>query len=219
MMSRVAIREFRAWLPGRHSILAAKPQGANMDFDARQTRRLFLAGTVAFPTPFPSTGVISLANGHLKYAEKPNQKTVPIVVIREHERRDRSSRRLVLQEHVAALFIPGTRKPDGTFSISRKKWVNNFERGEWFLHTDVNIDEITYRLASPDKKKAKDKNNDKDNLVLRGIIFVPERLPIVTMSEEATTAGEAIEYAQAGCTTDRWEFGCTCDKGCTCDWY
>jgi hypothetical protein len=38
-----------------------------MDLDLRQTRRLYLAGTVAFPTPFPSSGIISFEAGHLKY--------------------------------------------------------------------------------------------------------------------------------------------------------
>lgn len=189
-----------------------------MDLDARQTRRLFLAGTVAFPQPFPSTGEITFEGGNLKFAGDQAQKPEPMVAVQEHARRNRSSRRVVLQDHVTALFIPGTRSPDGTFCISRKKWVNNFERGEWFLHSDVNPDAVRDRLA-PEDKKAKGKNGKNGDTTLRGIIFLPEHLPVVSMTEETTTAGEALECIEYGCTCERREFGCTCDKWCTCDWY
>jgi hypothetical protein len=189
-----------------------------MDLDARQTRRLFLAGTVAFPTPFPSTGVIAFVSGQLRYDEAQPRKPTPMVVIHERAQRHRSLRRMVLQKYVAALFIPGSRRSDGTFCISRKKWVNNFERGEWFLHTDVNPEEVRRRLA-PDKEKPKDDKDQKENVTLRGIVFVAEHRPVMSMTEETTTAGETAECAEYGCTCERWEYGRTGEKWCTCDWY
>ena len=91
-----------------------------MDLDYRQTRRLYLAGTVAFPTPYPSSGIISFESGNLKYAAGEPAKVKAWVVVQEYSHRDRTIIRAILQEDVAAIFIPGNRKSNGKFRISRK---------------------------------------------------------------------------------------------------
>ena len=96
-----------------------------MDLDCRQTRRLYLAGTVAFPTPYPSSGIISLEAGNLKYAAGEPAKATAGVVVQEYSHRDRTIIRAILQDDVAAIFIPGKRKPNGKFRISRKEVVDD----------------------------------------------------------------------------------------------
>ena len=92
-----------------------------MDLDCRQTRRLYLAGTVAFPTPFPSNGIISFESGNLKYAAGEPAKVKVWVVVQEYSHRDRTIIRAILQEDVAAIFIPGTR--------NRNVEIPDFPRG------------------------------------------------------------------------------------------
>ena len=67
-----------------------------MDLDYRQTRRLYLAGTVAFSTPYPSSGIISFEAGNLKYAAGEPAKAKAWVVVQEYSHRDRTIIRAIL---------------------------------------------------------------------------------------------------------------------------
>src|SRR5262245_9836664 len=88
------------------SLFSAKPQGAIMDLDNRQTRLLFLAGTVSLPTPFPSVGTISFGLGSL--TNSPGRKTdsKPVVVVQDRSDRAWTRTHSMLLEHVATVFIP-----------------------------------------------------------------------------------------------------------------
>ena len=161
-----------------------------MDLDYRQTRRLYLAGTVAFPTPYPSSGIISFESGNLKYAAGEPAKAKVWVVVQEYSHRDRTIIRAILQEDVAAIFIPGTWKSNGKFRISRKKVVDDLEKGEWFVDSDVNSAAISARLelSNGDEITSRDSK-------LRGIVFVAEKAPVLNISE-------MIETASATCDID-----------------
>src|SRR5262245_33342988 len=158
-----------------------------LDLAYRQTRRLYLAGTVAFPIPFPSSGIISFESGNLKYAAEEPAKAKVWVVVQEYFHRDRTIIRAILQEDVAAIFIPGTRKSNGKFRISREAVVDDLERGEWFVDSEVNSAAITARLELP---KGHDINSRDSKL--RGIVFVPEDAHVLNI-------GELNETASASC--------------------
>jgi hypothetical protein len=176
-----------------------------MDLNARQTRRLVLAGTVALPTPFPSTGIISFEAGSLTYASGRAPVATPFVVIQERARGNRSLTRATRQRDVAALFVPGVWRADGTFRISRRRWVNDLERGEWFLTDDVHAGEVDGRL------QLRGADITTRDSILRGIAFIRKSRPVVSVTEVISTASEIIEWEEQYCTCSY----CTCSR-CTC---
>jgi hypothetical protein len=157
-----------------------------MDLDVRQTRRLFLAGTAAFPTPFPTAGAVAFETGYLKYSRGARPKETAFVSVVELSHRTRSKTRVILQEDVSALFIPG-RWRGGQFRISRRAQVHDLERGEWFLDGDVNADCVRERL------KLKECPVDPENSVLRGIVFVAGHRPVITTSQRVELARVAAK--------------------------
>ena len=55
-----------------------------MKLDYRQTRRLYLAGTVAFPSPYPSCGIISFESGNSQYAAIEPAKGKVWVIVQQY---------------------------------------------------------------------------------------------------------------------------------------
>src|SRR5262249_22547084 len=104
-----------------------------MKLDYRQMRRLYLGGTVAFPRPYPSCGILSFESGNSHYAARGTAKGKFRVIVQQYSEPDWVLDRAIRQEDVAAIFIPGTRKANGEFRISRESMVDDFETGEWFL--------------------------------------------------------------------------------------
>jgi hypothetical protein len=179
-----------------------------MDLDARQARNFFLAGTVAFPTPFPSTGTISFPLGSVTYDTRGGEIEKRFVLIQEYRRR-RTIVRLMLQTDVSAIFVPGVWR-GGRFRGSSKPRVDNFDRGEWFLDTDVEIDVIRKRLDLGDRDLETRNSN------LRGIVFIPEDRRILRILEVAHTAGEDVDFGQIPCTCEWGGEPCTCEWGICC---
>jgi hypothetical protein len=159
-----------------------------MDLDYRQTRRLYLAGTVAFPTPYPSSGIISFESGNLKYAANEPAKVKVWVVVQEYSHRDRTIIRAILQEDVAAIFIPGTWKSKGEFRISRKTVVDDLEAGEWFVDSDVNSAAISARLELSKGNEITSRDSK-----LRGIVFVAEDARVLSIAEMTETAAATCD--------------------------
>ncbi len=168
-----------------------------MDLDARQTRNLFIAGTVAFPTPYSTTGVISLDVGQLTYSPGEPAKTNDLVISQEL-RSNRTVVRLMLQQHVSAIFVPGVRDSAGKFQISDAPRVDSLERGEWFVDTDVNQATVRARL----KLKPKDDISTR-NSILRGIVYIAQDRPLLRINEVALTAGDEYTFVVHGCTPCR----------------
>jgi hypothetical protein len=181
-----------------------------MDLDARQTRRLFLAGTVAFPTPFPSTGTISFEMGSLKYSRGAEPVATAFVIVQELSRGQRFMSRAIQLEDVSAIFIPGAKDLAGKFQISSEKCVEDFERGEWLLKPDFKEEVIRRRLdlAKGDDITTRDS-------VLRGVVFVAEAEPVLSVAEVTTTAAEACEEMN-GCCCEHPE-PCCCRYPYYCD--
>ena len=114
-----------------------------MQLDSRQSRRLFLTGTVSFPVPFPSAGAISFEARDLRYSEGKNTNAKDLVVVQESCHNALTMARAVLQKHVAAIFVPGIRGPNNRFQISQQSKLDDLEKGEWFVDSDVSVAEVT----------------------------------------------------------------------------
>lgn len=181
-----------------------------MKLDARQTRRLLLAGAVPFPKPYPGVGRISLERTTLVYS-KILEKPKTLVVVQEQH--DQEKTRLILQSGVAAIFIAGAwvraSRRRRVFKFSHQHAVHNFERGEWFLGPEISVDAIRTRLKKP--KLAINKRGNP----ARGIVFVYRDQPVMTVTEVVQTAGSVEMYR-----TGRSRYGCDCEGyGCDCDGY
>jgi hypothetical protein len=166
-----------------------------MDLGARQSRGLYLPGTVPFPTPYPSTGPISFEVGHLSYSAVEPPRDKELVVSQEH-RGNQTIVRVMLQEQVSAVFMPGVRNVDGVFQPSGNAQVDNFDEGEWFLGSDVNAEVVRKRL----KFGAHDDISSRGSK-LRGIVFIATERPILRITETSQTAGsEHPATFLRGCT-------------------
>lgn len=160
-----------------------------MDLDNRQTRRLFLAGTVAFPTPFPSVGPISFQSGSLSNSPGVRSNSKGVIVVQDRSNRDWTRSHSILCEHVAAVFIPGTRDQNGVFKISGEASADDDEKGEWFVDSDVSAEAIRYRLGLSDDIDISTRDS-----VLRGIVFVNEYRPIISNAEMIATAAATRDH-------------------------
>jgi hypothetical protein len=177
-----------------------------MKLDARQTRRLLLAGAVPFPKPYPSIGGISIERSKLVYSRLAKKPTTFIVVQEQHKS---AVTRLILRSGVAAIFIPGiwvrVQRVGRVFKFSQRHAVHNFERGEWFLGPEISVDAIRTRLRKP--KLAIHKRGNP----ARGIVFAYKDCPVMTVTEVVQLAG-CIDPCRTGhycCDPDG--YGCDCD--------
>jgi len=163
-----------------------------MDLNSRQTRRLFLAGTVSLPMPFPATGVISIEDGTLHCSSGGQATPTTFVIVQDRPGLEHATLRVVLAEYVAAIFFPGEWEiqPDQTriFRFERGGRVEDFEQGEGFLNPEIDAKKISARL------KIDVTNRDSD---ARGVAFVPEHRPVLSISEATKTAGATGELPAA----------------------
>jgi hypothetical protein len=166
-----------------------------MDLDFRQTRELLVAGAVAFPTPFPSTGTIALRTSDLIYFPNERPKRKDLVIVHEYHPGTRIVR-LMLQEDVSAIFVAGSRDDQGNFRTSHKPSVDDFDEGVWFLDSDVNEATVRQRLNVPHD------DISSESSILRGIVFIPENRRILRIIESSHTAG-ADDQLLATCCTSR----------------
>jgi hypothetical protein len=176
-----------------------------VDLNHRQTRGIFLVGKVAFPTPFPSIGTLSFESGMLSYAKGEPRRPTKFVIVQQPSSGDKSVLRAILQRRVAAMFVPG-RWSGGKFRISRKKCIEDWDNGEWFLDKDVSAQKVMRRL----KLSKSDDITSRDS-ILRGIVFVGENQPVVNITEVITLARHPIKVGRPPCTCE-----CCCEHYCTC---
>jgi hypothetical protein len=179
------------------------PKEPIMDLDIRQTRRLYLAGTVAFPMPFPATGVISIEHGSLPLSPDCQSQHTTFVVVQDSPGHERSTLRIILAKDVAAIFFPGAWETDSdqsrVFRFKRNGRVEDFERGEWFLNPEIDAKKILDKLNSDVTRRDSD---------ARGVVFVPENRPVLSISEVTQTAGSICDVPVS--------FGCECECQCEC---
>jgi hypothetical protein len=167
-----------------------------MDLDIKQTRRIFLAGTVAFPTPFPSAGGISIEEGSFRLSEDRQRAT--FVVVQEKSPIRESTIRVVQISHVAAIFFPGVwvdTDKGPVFRFAKQDGVHDLDEGEWFVGPHVETGRIVARL------KLAESNIDitRRDSGVRGIVFVQEHRPLLTIDECAQSAGEAAMEMRGHC--------------------
>src|SRR6185295_8121585 len=108
----------------------SQPGGAYMDLDYRQMRRLSLAGTVAFPMPFPTVGTIAIEDGKLSNSPHGKIDTKLLVLVREELTPERARTHIILAEWVTAIF----------YFTGEGNQVDDFENGEWVLGSPMNAD-------------------------------------------------------------------------------
>jgi hypothetical protein len=187
-----------------------------LELDAHQTRRFYLAGTVAFPAPFPATGPISIEGGSFQLPDDDSNGRIeekkskrdggaqpegePFVVVQEGSGLANATIRVVRESDVRAIFFPGVwvdADKGRIFIFAQEEYVDNLERGEWFLGPQINADEISKRL------KLHERGIDITCRYsgVRGIVFVPEHRRVVTIHETAQLAVDAVLKIRGNCST------------------
>jgi hypothetical protein len=159
-----------------------------MDFDRKQTRRFHLAGTVSFPTPYPTAGGISIEVGSFKFPGEKKEAT--FVVIQESTAVEESTIRVVQTSNVAAIFCPGVwedTKEGRIFRFAKREEVRDLDEGEWFLGSNIDADKVSKRLNLAESKI----DITRRDSGVRGLVFVQENLPVLTIIEYAESAGDA----------------------------
>ena len=161
----------------------AKPA---IELDEMQSRRFFLAGTVAFPTPFLSVANISVESGTLSGIRSAGGSVSELfVAVYENQELQDETTRLILLTDVSAIFFPGSRENNneqGKFLFSNADKVDDLEAGEWFFGSDVDVDTINKSLQIDIMKR---------EAGARGIVFVRRDEPVLTICEQTRTAGAA----------------------------
>jgi hypothetical protein len=111
--------------------------------------------------------------------------------------------RIILAKDVAAIFFPGAWETDSdqsrVFRFKRNGRVEDFERGEWFLNPEIDAKKILDKLNSDVTRRDSD---------ARGVVFVPENRPVLSISEVTQTAGSICDVPVS--------FGCECECQCEC---
>jgi hypothetical protein len=174
-----------------------------LDLNFQQTRRLSLAGTVPLPTLFPSAENISVEDGRFSRLEGGQKERATFVVVKEKIGLDKTAFHAVLKADVTAIFFPGV-WVDGdlgrVFRFAEQDCVHDLDQGEWFLNPDLRADKISTRLGIDITLR---------DSGARGIIFVPETKPVITIAdEEIIRQAGAIRSPWSGCDP------CCCASRC-----
>lgn len=182
-----------------------------MQLTSQQIRRYYLAGTVAFPTPYPSVGTISIETQ--KDVPYPNG-TFPehtFVVVKEQREPNYALVRAVLREEVGAVFVPGESIYDksGTeigFEIAEPQVPLDFEKGKWFVTPEIHAGRMASALHLGDTSKI----DDRDSSIARGIVFVQEHARVLSMLEANQPAGMASDWLTAAACDPWYQVRCDC---------
>ena len=154
----------------------------SLHLDVRQTRRLYLAGTVSFPTTFPSSGYVAIVRPFVQ-PDDAGEGTRIFVQLREtcglgsggHPRHSQGACGGDLFSRVARAMRSGAVAPE-------QVGICDFEEGVWFLKPHIDAQRISDRLRA-----------DITTLEsgVQGIVFVPEHRPVLTITECTQTARAA----------------------------
>jgi len=153
-----------------------------MELDLDQLRRFYSTGAIALPLPFPTVGDISILDAELDQSYG-QEKTKAVVIVRERARFEGTTTRVILRKHVAAIFE----------YYGKGDRVDDFKNGKWRLAP------IKGRGEAPEGEKGE---LAPGALQFRGIVFVPEYRPVLTIEETTRTAG-SIESEWGGCECQR----------------
>ena len=162
-----------------------------MELNVRQTRAMHLANTVALPRAFPSAAPITIEEGCLCHAGDERHDDVFVSVVEETGLRHSVSR-VILLEHVAAIFFPGVWTKDGgknVFNFAEPDAVLDMDKGEWFLKSNVDLKKISQKLKI---------DVSRSDSGARGIVFVQRTAPVHTIEEYVRSASSFSDEAE-GC--------------------
>jgi hypothetical protein len=135
------------------------------EFSNFPTASLYLPGTVALPSPFPTLGTVWLpAPEFVNLPDLP--KGIVLAAIQSTVRPHTTITRYVRADLIAAMFV--LKDPSAT-----EESVVNWQEGEWHYTPDV-----TRNLATP----------------RRAIVYLPESAPVMTQAVFGATAAESAEY-------------------------
>lgn len=107
----------------------------SLELDPLETRRMYLAGTVPFPTPFPTVGTVTINDSKLSF-QVLGEVEVPTLIVEDPVRFDNKVVRTVFLKDVAAIFRPQLPEDQGCTDPCGKKSVD-FENGTWYLGKEV----------------------------------------------------------------------------------
>jgi hypothetical protein len=138
------------------------------EFPTFPTGSLYLPGTVALPSPFPTLGTVWLPPADFANLPDLPERTV-LVAIQTKVRPHTTIVRYVRANVIAAMFV--LNDPDAA-----EESVVNWETGNW--HYAPEVDEIRKVFAKPRK----------------AILYLPENAPVMTQSVFGATAAESAEY-------------------------
>jgi hypothetical protein len=152
-----------------------------MELNVRQTRGMYLAGTVPLPRAFPTAAPITIEAGCLCHACDERQDEVFVSILEEAELRF-SVTRVILLENVAAIFFPGVWTKDGAknvFNFAEPNEVDDMDKGEWFLKSNIDAKKISQKLKVDVSRR---------DSGARGIVFIPRNAPVVSIEESVRPA-------------------------------
>jgi hypothetical protein len=129
------------------------------------TGSLYLPGTVALPSPFPTLGKVWLPPKDFAHLPGLPEKTV-LVAIQAMVRPHTTIIRYVRAEFIAAMFVPEKEYAAGDSVV-------DWEEGKWHYAPDVHD-----LLAKP----------------RHAIVYLPESAPVMTQSVFGATAAESAEH-------------------------
>lgn len=158
-----------------------------MDLSPQQARRFFLSGTVAFPTPFLSSGIISFETNNWTLGVGQPALATNFVVVQEHAAGDRTIVRVIKQEDVAALFVPGE-MIGSQFEVSNSPTIDNLEQGLWFYNTKVDVEAIQQVIQPKPDTSFHNRTSS-----LRGIAYALASAQIWNIAEIPSTAAESCD--------------------------
>ena len=156
-----------------------------MDLDFQQTRRFFLAGTVAFPTPCMTTGIISFQPCNWTMAAGADKLSDDVVAVQEPCEGNLHCIRIMRRSDVAAIFIPGKPNDEGMFQNAADTYLKDMDEGEWFVASDAHPNAITERL------RLRGVDITRPDSGLRGVVYLPATARVLNILEMAATAAES----------------------------
>lgn len=156
-----------------------------MDLSPQQARRFFLSGTVAFPTPFLSSGIISFETNNWTLGVGQPALATSFVVVQEVAAGAGTIVRVIKQEDVAALFVPGE-MVGSEFEVSNSATIDNLEQGLWFYNTKVDVEAIQQAIKPKPDTSFLNRSSS-----LRGIAYVQAGAQIWNVAEIPATAAES----------------------------
>ncbi len=139
------------------------------DFQVFPTSALFLPGTVALPSPFPTVGKLWLPSTEFEHLPGIPKGT-KLIAIGNAIPPSRTIVRYVRLEHVSAVYFP-----DDTCGADESE-VGDWKPENWLFAPTI-----------LDLQGALAKSN-------RAIVYVPEHAPVMTQAVFGLTAAESAEY-------------------------